>query len=113
MTSIDPVQVGREAAALEYEKEGRGINAPNILKGELDMNYSVKFAIAGATEMLARMGGAEGRGDLDSLRDLMLHAAMRASVGQECRVTADDFRAVARELLELAILRAQGKQNGQ
>ena len=60
MTSIDPVQVGREAAAKMIPRQKAG-GRERIIAGHSDKNPTVAACIAGATEMLARMGGAEGR----------------------------------------------------
>lgn len=65
MTDLDPKQVGREAAARAARNTKtnyftNGALERDILEGREDEKIAREY-IAGAREMLARMGGAEGR----------------------------------------------------
>ena len=58
MSDLDPKQVGREAAAKIYEAIGAIETAADIRSEQHDDWKPVKDAIAGATEMLARLSPA-------------------------------------------------------
>lgn len=110
--AIDPVQVGREAYAKEHDAAGNTAMAADIRAGIMDSSLGTHAYIAGAREMLARMGGAEAirREAIEEIRQRI--AARRGNIRGTTDFAAGEASFGRAVLDELDALAAKGGQNG-